>query len=499
MRQSDHHSASSLPDFPVTDAEMSDGDEAEELGEMGEFVERGDDASAGERLQPLLRTLVRDDAYNRWFRDSRLTLEEDGSWFLEVPSDTHCLWIETNFMPELHQALGEVLEPSAVAHVRLRVAQARPVTEVRAVGREPETATAAAARKSPEKPGQLDRRIRGARLNPSNTFDRFVVGGSNEFAYAACKAIATGKATNYNPLFLHGDSGMGKTHLMQALGHAILASRPKAKVLYLTCERFTNEFIDSLQKGTIERFRSNYRKADVLMVDDVQFLGGKEKSGDEFFHTFNALLDIQAQIVLTSDRPACEIQTLEPRLVSRFESGLTVDLQPPSLEMRIAILQKKMEEWQVRIPFDILTFIAERVKSNIRRLEGALVRVATYLSLGKGEINEQRVELLLKDVIREEATRKVSIDSIQRVVAEYFDLRVSDLTGRKRPKHIAHARQVAMFLSRKHTQNSLVEIGDAFGRDHGTIIHACKKVTSLVDTEPTTRQTLELIESRLSR
>jgi chromosomal replication initiator protein len=250
----------------------------------------------------------------------------------------------------------------------------------------------------------------------------------------------------------------------------------------------------------LEKFRRRYRRADVMLVDDVQFLNGKDKSQEEFFHTFNALLDGQAQVVLTSDRPASEIQTLEPRLTSRFECGLTVAMQPPQFETRVAILQRKMEEWDVRVADEWVRFVAERIKSNVRRLEGALVRIATYTSLGQGELSQERIEELLRDILREEAATKVSIDAIQKLVAEQFDLRLADMTSRRRPANIAFPRQIAMYLSRKLTGSSLVEIGDCFGgRDHGTVIHACKKVESVMQTDERIRQTVASLGARLNR
>jgi chromosomal replication initiator protein len=458
------------------------------------------------RVGPILRGMLNGPVFERWFAEARLVQEEDGAWVLLVPSYTHCLWIETNFLPELQSALAEVFDGAEAHSVKVRE---EALTDVESSDDLPseQSEKAFPARELFEsfsngssEPAELAKRLKTARLNPDYAFERFVVGSSNEFAHACCVAISKGLGKTYNPLFLHGDAGMGKTHLVQALGQAVMRNQPRSKVVYLTCERFTNEFIDAVQKGNLKRFRSNYRKADVFIVDDVQFLNGKEKTGDEFFHTFNALLDMKAHIILTSDRPACEIQTLEPRLVSRFESGLTVAMQPPSLEMRTAILQKKVAEWQADIPHEVISYIAEHVKSNVRRLEGALVRVATYSSLGRGKLSLTRVEELLKDILREEASRKVTIDSVQRMVADYYDLRISDMTGRRRPKAIAHARQVAMFLSRELTKNSLKEIGEAFGgRDHGTIIHAVNKVRALVDSEKEMRQTIDLLSSKLSR
>ena len=454
-----------------------------------------------EKVAPVLKSLVRGNIFHRWFAEAQLLREEDGTWVLTVPSDTHCLWIETNFMPELHTALGTALDPVEARKVRIRekrLPEDEEDQEVDVKGGDRELFQDIASSSAEEE--EVSKRLKRARLNPINTFERFVVGGSNEFAHAACLAVGQGRGQAYNPLFIHGGSGMGKTHLAQALGQEFLKNQPKKRVVYLTCEQFTNEFIDAVQKGSLTQFRNKYRRAEVFIVDDIQFLKGKEKTGDEFFHTFNSLLQTQAQIILTSDRPASEIQNMELRLKTRFESGLTVALDPPSLEMRVAILQKKMEEWQVQLSPEILNFIAERVRTSVRRLEGALVRVATFSSLGTGGLDLARVEALLKDIFHEEASHKISIDSIQRTVADYYDLRIADMTSRRRPKKIAHARQVAMYLSRKLTQNSLMEIGEAFGgRDHGTIIHAVKKVTSLVESEMDTREAIDHLSSRLNR
>ena len=454
-----------------------------------------------ERIAAELRSLIKDNAFNRWFAEARLNHQEDGTWALLVPSETHSLWIETNYMPELRSALGTALDQVEAGQVRVLVGKKRDLeneSDEESGDAEGELFSEFTGSDNGEE--DLMRRLKKARLKPVNTFERFVVGGSNEFAHAACLAVAQGRGQAFNPLFIHGGSGMGKTHLAQALGQEFLKNQPEKKVVYLTCEQFTNEYIDAVQKGGLTKFRNRYRKAEVLIVDDVQFLKGKEKTGDEFFHTFNCLLDLQAQIILTCDRPASEIQHLEPRLMTRFQSGLTVALEPPSMEMRVAILQKKMEEWKVMIPHEILITIAERVRSSVRRLEGALVRVATYSSLGTGSLDMKRVEILLKDIFHDEASQKVTIDSIQRTVAEYFDLRVADMTGRRRPKNIAQARQVAMYLSRKMTKNSLMEIGEAFGgRDHGTIIHAVKKVTIQVADEPDIRDAVDHLSSRLNR
>jgi len=334
-----------------------------------------------------------------------------------------------------------------------------------------------------------ERRIKQASLNPMFNFERFVVGTNSQFAYAASLAVAQGTGQGFSPLFIHGGSGLGKTHLTQAIGQKYLLDHKKAKVLYLTCERFTNEFIEAVRNGDINAFRRRYRNVELLLIDDIHFLAGKERSQEEFFHTFNTLLDGQKQIVLTSDRPACEITRHEPRLVSRFESGLTVEVQPPGFETRVAILRRKAEEWRANASDEIIEFLARRIRRNVRRLEGALMRVATYASLASEDITLEKVEHLLRDILREEASRQITIDSIQRTVADHFDLRLADMTSRRRPANIAFPRQIAMFLSRQLTKGSLVEIGEAFGgRDHGTVIHACRKVSLRMDSETGVRK-----------
>ena len=255
-----------------------------------------------------------------------------------------------------------------------------------------------------------------------------------------------------------------------------------------------------VRKGTLERFRRKYRRADILLIDDIQFLAGKERSQEEFFHTFNELLDLQSQVVLTSDRPASELKNLEPRLVSRFESGLTVELQPPGIETRVAILRRKMEDWDVRLDDAILNMLAERIQSNVRRLEGGLVRIATFASLGTEQVTPSRAEFLLKDILREEGQKRVNIDSIQKAVSEYYDLRMADMTSRRRPTNIAVPRQIAMYLSRHLTPCSLMEIGESFGgRDHGTVIYACKKVAQRMKVEPQVQDAVDILITGLKR
>ena len=440
---------------------------------------------AKRRVLALLDQRLSGDATERWFKDLELRVEDKNHCIVLVPTETHVLWIQENFLPELTTALSQVV--GCCGRPKVMAMNGAGASQMALIQEEETPAEGGPA---------FQKSIKAAGLNPLYNFDRFVVGGNNQFAHAACKAVSGGERNAYNPLFIHGGSGLGKTHLMQAIGQDILRERPDAKVIYRTCETFTNEFIETVKKGDLDRFRRRYRRANVLLVDDVQFLAGKEKSQEEFFHTFNTLLDGQAQVVLSSDRPASEIQTLEPRLVSRFECGLTVALQPPQLETRIAILHRKMEEWEVLVPEEWVRFIAQRIRSNVRRLEGALVRIATFTSLGQGKLSIERIEDLLRDILREEAAAKVTVDTIQKTVAEYYDIRLADMTSRRRPAAIAFPRQIAMYLSRKLTGGSLVEIGEAFGgRDHGTVIHACKKVEQLMQTDEQVRQTVAALGS----
>ena len=441
-----------------------------------------------------LQDLLSPDAYKRWFDGAACAEISQNEIRIAVPSDIHQVWIETNFMPELQSAVSKVLDASVVARVCVAGSEDMSVGDANEDGSEHSTSLPAVEQAT------LDKKLKGVGLNPLFNFKRFVVGQNSEFAHAACTAVASGSGISYNPLFIHGSSGLGKTHLMQSVGNRILSENPNAKVVYLTSEKFTNEFINAIKKGDLEKFRRKYRKADVLLIDDIQFLAGKERSQEEFFHTFNTLLDLQSQIVLTSDRPACEIKNFEPRLISRFESGLTVETQIPRTETRVAILRKKMDDWDVKLSEEVIRFLAERIRSNVRRLEGALVRLATYASLSGISITIERAETLLRDILREEGSKQVSIDAIQKAVSEHFDIRLVDMSSRRRPANIAFARQVAMYLSRKMTQSSLMEIGDAFGgRDHGTVIHAVKKVEQRIGKESIVRDTVDLLDAMLQR
>jgi chromosomal replication initiator protein len=319
-------------------------------------------------------------------------------------------------------------------------------------------------------------------------------------AHAASLAVAQAPAQAYNPLFICGDAGLGKTHLMHAIGHAVLRNRPDARVAYLSTEKFTNEFIQALQEKSLTKFRQKYRHMDVLLIDDVQFLSGKEGIQEEFFHTFNDLFESGKQIVLSSDRRASEIQKLESRLVSRFEWGLVADVQAPDYETRLAILRSKTATLKCDVPESVLVFIAQNITRNIRRLEGALIRVASHSVLFGQTLDAAAAERILHDLLMEQAQTLLTIETIQKRVADHFQIRHSDMTSKRRPNNIAIPRQVAMYLARTLTKHSLQDIGDVFGgRDHGTVIHACKAVDNMMEQDASMRGTVEFLRTQLSK
>ena len=322
-------------------------------------------------------------------------------------------------------------------------------------------------------------------LNPKYTFDTFVVGSTNRFAHAASLAVAEAPAKSYNPLFIYGGVGLGKTHLMHAIGHYVLEHHPDKNVMYLSSEKFTNEFINSIMENKAENFRNKYRNVDILLVDDIQFLAGKEQTQEEFFHTFNTLHEENKQIIISSDRPPKEIPTLEERLRSRFEWGLITDISPPDLETRIAILSKKAKaEGLTDISNEVMHYIANQIDTNIRELEGALVRVVAYSSLVNEDINTELATEALKDIIPNKQPKMITPKVIQNIVAEKYDVKINDFLSKKRTRAIAYPRQIAMYLTRELTELSLPKIGQEFGgRDHTTVIHAHNKIIKELETD----------------
>jgi len=316
-------------------------------------------------------------------------------------------------------------------------------------------------------------------LNTKYTFDNFVVGNSNRFAHAASLAVADSPSKSYNPLFLYGGVGLGKTHLMHAIGNHILSKGNLYRVLYISSEKFTNELINSIRDDKTLEFRNKYRSVDILLIDDIQFLAGKERTQEEFFHTFNTLYEANKQIIISSDRPPKDIPTLEDRLRSRFEWGLITDLQIPDFETRIAILRKKAQLEDLNVPEDILTYIAGRINSNIRELEGALIRTIAFASFNKQEITIELTETILKDVLPESKPLQITVPLIQQVVSDYFNLKPEDLKAKKRTRSISFPRQIAMYITREITDLSLPKIGELYGgRDHTTVIHAYERIHS---------------------
>ncbi len=444
--------------------------------------------------QTQLRTMMSGDIYNLWFAPLRACGMDNQCVTLEVANDFCEVWLKDNYLSLLQDVLA--LASGRHIQVKFRVGGAQPAPA------SPAAVTTAPAERARVVEPAPERSPAGQDLsfNPKNTFETFVVGNNNNFAYAAAKAVAQSPGKSYNPLFLYGGVGLGKTHLLHAIGQSVVGHKKNAGVAFVSSEKFTNEYIDGIQNNQMARFRKKYRQTDVLLIDDIQFLAGKERIQEEFFHTFNALHEAHKQIVLTCDRPASEIQGLEHRLVSRFEWGLVTDLQPPDVEMRLAILNKKAQLMGVQLPGEILNFLANRIRTNIRRLEGALIRVASFAALTGKKLSLEVVEGLLREVLHEEGRFSISIELIQKRVAEHYDIRLADMTSKRRPENIAFPRQVAMFLSRQMTESSLSSIGEAFGgRDHGTVLHACRLVKDRMEVDANVRQVVSYLEKQLMR
>ena len=422
-------------------------------------------------------------------------------------------WITSHYLTILEDAVSAVL--GGPRKITMKVVEAAPVKEEPAVT---VPAPAARANKDQGNPDQGslfsetaaaatengDMHIvaagDGASLNPKYTFDTFVTGSSNRFAHAAAMAVAESPGKVYNPFFMYGGVGLGKTHLMHAIGNRVLHNHPEMRVLYVSSEQFTNEIIRSIQEGNAEKFRQKYRNIDVLLVDDIQFLSGKTSTQEEFFHTFNTLHDSQKQIILSSDRPPREVERLEDRLRSRFEWGLITDIQAPDLETRIAILKNKAQLDHFSVPNDVMVYIASRIDSNIRELEGALTRVVAYASLIKKPVTTELVAEALKDVFPNNKTKEITMEVIQEIVASYFKMKIEDLHAKKRTRSIAFPRQIAMYLCRELTDTSLPQIGNFFGgRDHTTVIHACDKINKEKDADMKLNAILNELVERIQK
>ncbi|MBL9142817.1 MAG: chromosomal replication initiator protein DnaA [Verrucomicrobiaceae bacterium] len=425
--------------------------------------------------------------FERWFGGLTASANDNGELVIEVPNAIHQLWIESNYASILAEAVTSVMGGARSISYSLQVGRAK-------VSVDGESELALSYRRhgglvidKPSsrvltEPVRTPESLAEAGLSPKFSFENFVVGTTNSYCAAVAKAVAEKPGRIYNPLFFYSAPGLGKTHLLHAIGREIMYRKKRAVVRYVTSEMFCNDFVDAIRKQTLSQFRAKYRKVDVLLIDDVQFFAGKDSTQEEFFHTFNDLFNNTKQIVLASDKAPAEIDNLESRLVSRFEWGLTTQIISPDFETRVAILRRKMADAGVVIEPWILDFIAQRVRTDVRKLEGCLVRVAAHVSLAESTLTEAEVENMLRDVLDQEPGRAVNIDRIQRFVAERYDIRMSELLGRGRPKVIAEARQVAMYLTRDMAKLSLVDVGKAFGgRDHGTVIHACKVVIARME------------------
>ncbi|MFL6069479.1 MAG: chromosomal replication initiator protein DnaA [Gaiellaceae bacterium] len=434
-----------------------------------------------------LKDALNDTTYRTWFDQVAGGEVSSDGVVLTVPNDFTREWIEAHFLGLVQAAVREL------------TGDERPVRLlVRAEG-QPEEVSAQTIRSEPAP--AVARAYEG--LNPKYTFDSFVIGSSNRFAHAAALAVAEAPAQAYNPLFIYGGTGLGKTHLLQAVGQYVAEHSAALTVGYVTSETFMNDFINSLRDKRIEGFKTRYRSYDLLMIDDIQFLEGKERIQEEFFHTFNSLYEAGRQIVISSDRPPREISTLEERLRSRFEWGLITDIQPPDLETRIAILRKKVKTDGIELDADnneVLTFIASRISTNIRELEGALTRVVAYSSLTGGEMTTELAQYVLKDLFPQGEPAQVSIKGIQETVSERFSLSLKELCGDKRSQNIVYPRQVAMYLSRELTDSSLPKIGREFGgRDHTTVIHATSKIARLIKEDRSVYNLVQELTARIKQ
>jgi chromosomal replication initiator protein len=411
-------------------------------------------------------------SFATWFRPTRLERAEEDRLIIRVPTRLFCKRLTETYGQLLQAVLTEL---------------GRPQMQLEYLCAESEPASANAA---PSPQAKLDFDSAAHQLNPRYTFESFIVGASNQFAHAAAMAVAEQPSKSYNPLFLYGGVGLGKTHLMQAIGHTLKRRNPSLRLTYISAEKFTNEVIASIRLERMAAFRDRFRNMDVLMVDDIQFIATRERTQEEFFHTFNALYDQQKQIVISSDCPPKEISSIEERLRSRFEWGLIADIQPPDLETKIAILQKKAESERVQVPDDVAEYIARAIKSNVRELEGALIRLMAYASLTGAVINLPTAQQVLKNII-ETQDKKVTIEQIQKRVGEHFGLRAQDLKVRSNSKQIAFPRQVAMFLVKQLTSASLPEIGRQFGgKHHTTVLHSINKISNLRQSDKDLNKTI---------
>jgi len=422
--------------------------------------------------------------FETWIKPIRFSEQKGNDIRLDVPNQFFRDWLMDHFIGLIEQVVG------SIAHQQVKVSLT--VNQ----GSQPKGVAAKSERKIEH---ERDRPPRtNNNLIAKYTFENFVIGASNQFAHAASIAVANQPGEHYNPLFIYGGVGLGKTHLVNAIGHRAVAKRPNLKVVYLSSESFMNELIGSLRRDKMDEFKTRFRNTDLLILDDVQFIAGKERTQEEFFHTFNSLYESHKQIVITSDKFPKEIPGLEDRLRNRFEWGLIADIQPPDMETRVAILQKKAETEAVELPHDVAIFLASNIDSNVRELEGSLTRLGAFASLTRSTITVDLAKEVLRHTLKG-AQKEITVESIQKTICDYYNIKLGDLKAKRRTKNIAFPRQVAMYLCRKYTETSFPGIGDKFGgRDHSTVIHASKTIEKKIKEDPYMQTTIEKLERTLN-
>src|SRR6056297_3516589 len=440
-------------------------------------------------------------SFKTWFSNTKpVDLKDDNILMIEVPNDFIKDWIETRY----NELITDIIQNLTDTNLKCRFYTEEELNELNEVEEDNKEEVEEDSEEKNENKKNTKRNEYNINnnLNPKYSFDSFVVGNGNRFAHAASLAVAEAPAKAYNPLFLYGDVGLGKTHLMQAIAHYILKHNPDNKVVYVSSETFTNELINAIKDDKTASFRDKYRNIDILLVDDIQFLANKERTQEEFFHTFNSLHEANRQLIISSDRPPKEIPTLEERLRSRFEWGLITDIQKPDLETRIAILRKKADIEDLKIPNEVIIDIANKIQSNIRELEGALVKVIAYSSLVNKEIDIELAEEALKDLVDKDnsSPREVTIDLIKKEVSNYYKIEVKEMESKKRTQNIVFPRQIAMYLARNMTESSLPQIGDEFGgRDHTTVIHSHNKIKEKFENDIDFQKTIKKLKSKIKR
>jgi len=445
-----------------------------------------------ESIIEAVRSKTEDDGYEKWFDNLSLHIDKRRV-VIKAPNEFIRDWVEQSYGGIILETVIKEAGPDYDVDIIVGSEEQMPLP-----GFEEETVIAAKRRKRRHKKAVSGKTDIGFPLNPRYTFDRYVVGSSNQFAHAACKAVATKPAFVYNPLFLFGGVGLGKTHLLNAVGHSIREEHPHLRICYVSAEQFMNEVITSLRFDHMPEFRKKFRDSiDILLIDDVHFLAGKNRTQEEFFHTFNTLYESRRQIVISSDKYPKDIKDLEERLRSRFEWGLIADIQVPDLETKVAILKKKAEESNLPLSNDLSLFLATHIGSNIRELEGSLTRVFAYSSINKVEPTPELAREVLGNLLG--SPQAISVESIQKVVANFFNLKVSDLKSHRKVKLIALPRQISMYLTRMHTNLSYPEIGNKFGgKDHSTVIHAVRKIEKKMEEDPSLKSTIDTLKKSLS-